>query len=250
MSPLDLSFQCPFKSLQVSSELVSPVPAISTAFCSMASQTRLSMSDIFLSSQCKTPQRKSCPARNGSMCCQLAGSDVAEMLRADIKYCEANGIKIEPGCFCSPGSDQFTLLGSPDSDEIPNRLLLIDCRWPYEFEGGHIISAANYYDGQRLQEELVFGPNSPLSEDVDVIFYCQYSQVRAVKMSNFFWKLCQREPLSSLHVETHILMGGFDQFYERHRELTTGGYVREKEEGFLRLSDEYSRGGRYDMGVE
>lgn len=61
-------------------------------------------------------------------------------------------------------------------NEIPHRLLIIDCRWPYEYMGGHVKSAVNYYDGIKLRDDMLLGnDNYSMADDVDIFFYCQYS---------------------------------------------------------------------------
>ena len=66
------------------------------------------------------------------------------MLIEDIKYFESEGLPLFPGCFAE---EPCTLLDNPMDSELPHKLLLVDCRWPYEYEAGHVKSAVNYYDG-------------------------------------------------------------------------------------------------------
>lgn len=57
--------------------------------------------------------------------------------------------------------------------EIPHQLLIIDCRWPYEYMAGHVKSAVNYCNGPRMKNDLFWGKGGyDLSADVDIFFYC------------------------------------------------------------------------------
>lgn len=58
------------------------------------------------------------------------------------------------------------------------RSLIIDCRFEYEFEGGHIEGAVNFNDKEKLAKELFDAtPGNTL-----LIFHCEYSKHRAPLM--------------------------------------------------------------------
>lgn len=57
-----------------------------------------------------------------------------------------------------------------------DRLIIIDCRFEYEYEGGHIEGAINVNDKERLAAHLF---ESPPSENTLLIFHCEYSAHRA-----------------------------------------------------------------------
>lgn len=54
--------------------------------------------------------------------------------------------------------------------------IIIDCRFEYEYEGGHIEGAINVNDKERLAAQL-FEPPPP--ETTLLIFHCEYSAHRA-----------------------------------------------------------------------
>ena len=60
-----------------------------------------------------------------------------------------------------------------------DRSLIVDCRFEYEYQGGHIDGAINYTDKEQLADHL-FGLSS--SEHTLVIFHCEYSACRAPLM--------------------------------------------------------------------
>ena len=45
----------------------------------------------------------------------------------------------------------------------------------------------------------------------------------------------------------YLLEGGFSKFYRDFQELTTGGYVSEKDDSVQ--SERFSNGGKYDMNI-
>lgn len=57
-----------------------------------------------------------------------------------------------------------------------DRSVVVDCRFEYEYEGGHIEGAVNYNDKEALATNLFEG--SP-SENTLLIFHCEYSAHRA-----------------------------------------------------------------------
>ena len=61
---------------------------------------------------------------------------------------------------------------------------VIDCRYPYEFNGGHIANAMNLYTKQQILEELLYArvKNTPLETDDSkrhvLVFHCEFSSER------------------------------------------------------------------------
>ena len=60
--------------------------------------------------------------------------------------------------------------------ECYDRSVIIDCRFEYEYEGGHIEGAVNVNDKERLANKLF---DTPSSEKTLLIFHCEYSAHRA-----------------------------------------------------------------------
>ncbi len=60
-----------------------------------------------------------------------------------------------------------------------NRFLVIDCRFEYEFVGGHIRDAINVKTPEDLEEIFISSPpTSTNGEDLILIFHCEFSSVR------------------------------------------------------------------------
>ncbi|XP_069488358.1 M-phase inducer phosphatase 2 isoform X2 [Ambystoma mexicanum] len=102
---------------------------------------------------------------------------------------------------------------------IVERCVVIDCRYPYEFEGGHIKGAINLPMEQDVEEYLLKQPIVPVSLDkrVIVVFHCEFSSERGPRMCRFVRekdRMCNEYP--SLHYpELYVLKGGYKEFFPK-----------------------------------
>lgn len=64
-------------------------------------------------------------------------------------------------------------------DHIYDEKVVIDCRFEYEYNGGHIEGALNFCDKEQLAERLFKSPSSP---NTLLILHCEYSAHRAPLM--------------------------------------------------------------------
>ncbi|XP_068130189.1 M-phase inducer phosphatase 2 [Hyperolius riggenbachi] len=98
-----------------------------------------------------------------------------------------------------------------------DRCLIVDCRYPYEYDGGHIKGAVNLPLEQDIEDFLMKKPFVPSSEDkrVIVIFHCEYSSERGPRMCRYVRQQdrnCNEYP--KLHYpELYILKGGYKEFF-------------------------------------
>ncbi|XP_039224714.1 M-phase inducer phosphatase 1 isoform X2 [Crotalus tigris] len=97
------------------------------------------------------------------------------------------------------------------------RCLIIDCRFPYEYEGGHIKGAVNLPLEEDVEDFLLKTPiaSSSGGRRVVVVFHCEFSSERAPRMCRF---VRERDRLGnqypSLHYpELYILKGGYKDFF-------------------------------------
>jgi len=105
---------------------------------------------------------------------------------------------------------------------------IIDCRYPYEFHGGHIKGAFNLHTQKQtfekyLQHRSPKPIGSPLSTTRSIlIFHCEFSSQRGPAMCRFVRgadRQCNQDTFPSLHYpEMYVLQGGYKSFYENHRE--------------------------------
>ncbi len=98
------------------------------------------------------------------------------------------------------------------------KLVVIDCRFEYEYEGGHINGAVNYNDKDKLSSQLF--DIEPTSKAL-LIFHCEYSAHRAPIMAKFIRnkdRAVNSEQYPKLtYPELYILDGGYSSFFQDYR---------------------------------
>jgi M-phase inducer tyrosine phosphatase len=176
-----------------------------------------------------------------------------------------------------PGLPHFFQEGQPDSipritrdtllqvldgsfDGHYDQRMVIDCRFEYEFEGGHIDGAVNYNDKELLSSQLF---QASLPGKTLLIFHCEYSAHRAPIMARYVRKqdrATNAEFYPKLtYPEVYILDGGYSAFFSLHRErcfppnyvaMDDAEHARtcEREMGRLRQTRKLSRAATYAFG--
>ncbi|NXC48811.1 MPIP2 phosphatase, partial [Penelope pileata] len=98
--------------------------------------------------------------------------------------------------------------------------VIVDCRYPYEYEGGHIKGAVNLPMEQDVEEFLLKKPIVPFdtSKRVIIIFHCEFSSERGPRMCRFVRekdRACNEYP--RLHYpELYVLKGGYREFFPQY----------------------------------
>ncbi|KAM6282616.1 M-phase inducer phosphatase 1 [Porphyrio hochstetteri] len=98
--------------------------------------------------------------------------------------------------------------------------VIIDCRYPYEYEGGHIKGAINLHMEEDVENYLLKKPIKPSeNKRVIVVFHCEFSSERGPRMCRY---VRERDRLGNeypnLHYpELYILKGGYKDFFLRCR---------------------------------
>ncbi|KAH9996114.1 rhodanese-like domain-containing protein [Xylariaceae sp. FL0662B] len=97
--------------------------------------------------------------------------------------------------------------------------VVIDCRFEYEYEGGHIDGAVNYTDKDLLARHLF---ETPMEGKALLIFHCEYSAHRAPLMARHVRaedRTANAEFYPRLtYPEVYILDGGYSEFFNQHRD--------------------------------
>lgn len=113
---------------------------------------------------------------------------------------------------------------------------VIDCRYPYEFQGGHIVGASNFYTREQIEKELLFSMDLAVKQDEDdrrkniLVFHCEFSSERGPNLSRYLRKLDRmhnKDIYPYLHYpEIYLLDGGYKSFYENYAEYCVpNGYL-------------------------
>jgi M-phase inducer tyrosine phosphatase len=111
-------------------------------------------------------------------------------------------------------------------DEHFDNLYIVDCRYSYEFNGGHIRNAANATSPDVLLDGFF---ESPIPASL-VVFHCEFSQNRGPQLAGIFRELdrsLNQHHYPHLHYpHVYILDGGYRQFHAEFPGLCDGGYVQ------------------------
>ncbi|CAD6186668.1 unnamed protein product [Caenorhabditis auriculariae] len=87
-------------------------------------------------------------------------------------------------------------------DDFLRQYTIVDCRYPFEYNGGHVKGAINVYEKSAVQK--IFFPEESDNEIRSriPIFYCEYSQKRGPSMANYLRSMDRiRNELSYPHVD-------------------------------------------------
>ncbi|KAI5171498.1 hypothetical protein NEFER03_0820 [Nematocida sp. LUAm3] len=101
------------------------------------------------------------------------------------------------------------------------RFFLFDCRFEYEYSGGHIsgaINAITQKDIQNIFKELIEKRENSSSI---FVFYCEYSSVRAPKLATYFRNEDRKRSSYPYLIfpNLYVMSGGYKNFYGEHPEF-------------------------------
>uniref|UniRef100_A0A2K6LC78 M-phase inducer phosphatase n=1 Tax=Rhinopithecus bieti TaxID=61621 RepID=A0A2K6LC78_RHIBE len=103
---------------------------------------------------------------------------------------------------------------------IVDKFVIVDCRYPYEYEGGHIKTAVNLPLERDAESFLLQSPITPCSLDkrVILIFHCEFSSERGPRMCRFIRERDRavNDYPSLYYPEMYILKGGYKEFFPQH----------------------------------
>ncbi|KAJ9292790.1 hypothetical protein DTO271G3_8489 [Paecilomyces variotii] len=123
---------------------------------------------------------------------------------------------------CLPRIEKKILVDLIDgkyNDRFEN-LMIIDCRFEYEYEGGHINGALNYNDKEELADILFEKEPKP---GTVLVFHCEYSAHRAPIMAKYIRHKDRAVNVDEYpkltYPEMYILDGGYSAFFAEHRSL-------------------------------
>ncbi|KAK3393471.1 hypothetical protein B0H63DRAFT_18253 [Podospora didyma] len=120
-----------------------------------------------------------------------------------------------------PRISQSTMLSVLDGkySEHFTQKMVIDCRFEYEYDGGHIDGAINYNDKELLATHLF---DNPMPGRTLLIFHCEYSAHRAPLMARHIRAKDRKANMEFYpkltYPEVYILEGGYSGFFTTHRD--------------------------------
>ncbi|XP_065354210.1 M-phase inducer phosphatase isoform X2 [Calliphora vicina] len=130
------------------------------------------------------------------------------------------------------------LLNGDFNDKVSN-YKIIDCRYPYEYEGGHIEGAKNLYTQEQIIEEFLTQKKTEPQQSSNeasgikrniIIFHCEFSSERGPKLSRFLRNLDRERNTMAYpaldYPEIYLLHNGYKEFFETHVEHCTPNAYR------------------------
>ena len=185
---------------------------------------------LLMSSPMRKP--KNCSIRKPQIHWNRRIGDISSMTRramseSTTSKMSENGLIHHLPCFDSP-HDAIKRI-SPDTlidllegkfSGIYDRLLVIDCRYPYEFEGGHIPTALNVNNPEYIEELLFEEAQAGNNGSTAIVFHCEFSSERAPRMALHVRNLDRQHNKTSyptlLYPEMYILDGGYKNYWQQH----------------------------------
>ncbi|KAJ1369073.1 hypothetical protein KIN20_030459 [Parelaphostrongylus tenuis] len=118
------------------------------------------------------------------------------------------------------------LMKSMSSQEFAEKYVLIDCRYPYEFDGGHIKGAINVFDTAECEKMFYpsnFNRRAEMQKRVP-IFYCEYSQKRGPSMAQMLRSIDRQRNVDVYpkvdFPEIYVVDKGYRNFFEMFADST------------------------------
>ncbi|KAK9708963.1 m-phase inducer phosphatase [Basidiobolus ranarum] len=104
--------------------------------------------------------------------------------------------------------------------DLYDNLIIIDCRFSYEYNGGHIQGAINLNTKSELEE--YFFNSSRNFERTIVIFHCEFSAQRGPRMALYLRNKDRELNIANypnlFFPELYVLDGGYRHFYSTHKD--------------------------------
>uniref|UniRef100_A0A1I7SXL8 protein-tyrosine-phosphatase n=1 Tax=Caenorhabditis tropicalis TaxID=1561998 RepID=A0A1I7SXL8_9PELO len=127
-------------------------------------------------------------------------------------------------CFRRINAETLTqLLMDNPGEAFLQKYALIDCRYPFEFEGGHVKHAINFYDYDNAH--VLFQAEKKRPQQRILIFYCEYSQKRGPSMANALRRLDRFDNFGNypnvFFPEMYVLDKGYKGFFRETRQKPT-----------------------------
>ncbi len=111
--------------------------------------------------------------------------------------------------------------------DVIEQVVIVDCRYPYEYKGGLIKGAVNYYTKGNIMDEFLRNNKHELyasrssTRRTILVFHCEFSSERGPNMARFLRnkdREFNRNFYPTLHYpEIYLLHGGYKNFFQTHK---------------------------------
>uniref|UniRef100_A0A0N5ATH8 protein-tyrosine-phosphatase n=1 Tax=Syphacia muris TaxID=451379 RepID=A0A0N5ATH8_9BILA len=150
-----------------------------------------------------------------------SGNQLPETLHVEYSLKTLEKPQVQSGAFKSISSHELArTMESMSREAFSKRFVIVDCRYPYEYNGGHIKSAINIWNWKTLK--ATFYPDcstkfKSISSKIP-IFYCEFSQKRGPQLAEALRKYdrrCNEWRYPEVdYKEVYLLDGGYKKFFE------------------------------------
>ena len=107
--------------------------------------------------------------------------------------------------------------------DVVDTYTIVDCRYPYEYEAGHVEGAINIWQREDVVRRLLNAHNGADPKRNVLIFHCEFSSERGPKMMRFLREMdreLNKEQYPRLcYPEVYLLEGGYKAFFAGHKNL-------------------------------
>ncbi|KAE8615004.1 hypothetical protein XENTR_v10008377 [Xenopus tropicalis] len=105
-----------------------------------------------------------------------------------------------------------------DFSSLVENVFIIDCRYPYEYDGGHIKGALNLHRQEEVTDYFLKQPLAPsvAQKRLIIVFHCEFSSERGPKMEE---DRARNEYPGLYYPELYLLKGGYKDFFPEYKEL-------------------------------
>ncbi|XP_010216757.1 PREDICTED: M-phase inducer phosphatase 3 [Tinamus guttatus] len=104
-----------------------------------------------------------------------------------------------------------------------DKFYILDCRYPYEYKGGHIKGAVNFHRQEDIFEFFLKKPLLPSvpQKRLILVFHCEFSSERGPKMCRYLREedRAMNEYPALHYPELYVLKGGYKDFFSEYKDL-------------------------------
>ena len=125
----------------------------------------------------------------------------------------------------------ISALGSTQAQkDLPIQLFVVDCRYPDEYQFGHINGAINVTTNEIIEQFFSeqFIEKMKMFRNI-IVFHCEFSQYRGPRMAALFRTIDRNKNYFSYphltYPEVFVLDGGFRKTFHEHPDICCGKYV-------------------------
>jgi len=121
-----------------------------------------------------------------------------------------------------------------------DHFVIIDCRFEFEYNGGHILNAINIQKKEEIEQ--MFWQNRALvkrGKKISIIFHCEFSRERGPETWRWFTKLDAKSNgyLSRTYRDCYILQSGYRALWKQFKDHPDSDKIFCKQHNYIKMDD-------------